>query len=112
MNIITEPWPPAANPALGVRALHKQSCISVLCCDHAQEAKNRAEAVNKLESILKHRKIIGIRAYAACRRFRTGLSVISSVRVSSRWLRRITTGLRTSPRAIPGPRRLQSFGYF
>lgn len=57
MNIITEPWPPAANPALGVRALHKQSGISVLCCDHDQEAKNRAEAVNKLESILKHRNL-------------------------------------------------------
>lgn len=41
MNIITEPWPPAANPALGVRALHKQSGISVLNA----VMKQRVEAI-------------------------------------------------------------------
>lgn len=55
MNIITEPWPPATKT--GVRAIHEPSGLSVICCDHDQEAKNRAEAVNKLESILKHRNL-------------------------------------------------------
>lgn len=53
-NIIIEPWPPATKT--GIRALHKPSGISVICFDHAQESKNRAEALNKLESILKHRR--------------------------------------------------------
>lgn len=64
-SIIIELWPPSPkngmvfdsdNNRKGIRALHKPSGISVICFDHAQEHKNRAEAVNKLESILKHRR--------------------------------------------------------
>jgi protein subunit release factor A len=57
-DIITAPYPPNVPNAVGVRAKHVPSGLTVICLNYTQEHRNRAEAQSRLETIVKHRALL------------------------------------------------------